>query len=37
MTQRLVEDQMPPIGTEITDDDGLMLIQSFIQSLPAPQ
>jgi hypothetical protein len=37
MNQRLVEDQMPPIGTELTDPDGLALIQSWIQSLPPPQ
>jgi hypothetical protein len=36
MTQRMIEDQMPPIGTEVTDPDALMLIQSWIQSLPPP-
>jgi hypothetical protein len=37
MTRRLSEDQMPPLGTEITDPDGLALIQAWIQSLPPPE
>lgn len=36
MTQRMIEDQMPPIGTEIVDPDGLELIQSWVETLPPP-
>ncbi len=36
MTLRQIEDQMPPIGTEIVDPDGLDLIESWIQTLPPP-
>jgi hypothetical protein len=36
MTMRMIEDQMPPIGTEIIDPEGLALIESWIQSLPPP-
>lgn len=36
MTQRMIEDQMPPIGTELQDDTGLDLIQKWIMSLPPP-
>jgi hypothetical protein len=36
MTQRMIEDQMPPIGTEVQDMDGLELIQSWIETLPPP-
>lgn len=37
MTLRFIEDQMPPIGTEVTDPDGLALMQSWIETLPPPQ
>lgn len=37
MTLRFIEDQMPPIGTEVTDTDGLALMQSWIETLPPPQ
>jgi hypothetical protein len=36
MTQRMVEDQMPPIGTEMKDQTGLELIRTWILSLPPP-
>jgi hypothetical protein len=36
MNLRLNEDQMPPIGTEMQDMVGLMAIDSWIMSLPAP-
>jgi hypothetical protein len=36
MTLRMIEDQMPPIGTEIIDPAGLDLIESWIQTLPPP-
>ncbi len=36
MTRRMIEDQMPPIGTEVTHDEGLAAIQAWIQSLPPP-
>ena len=36
MNLRMVEDQMPPIGTEMQDMTGLTAIGSFIQSLPPP-
>jgi hypothetical protein len=36
MTLRLHEDQMPPIGTEVQDDEGLAMIEEWIQSLPPP-
>jgi hypothetical protein len=34
MTQRMIEDQMPPIGTELKDETGLELMRSWIESLP---
>lgn len=37
MSKRGVEDQMPPIGTQMQDADGYELIRSWIQSLPAPE
>ncbi len=37
MNLRMVEDQMPPIGTEMQDMMGLMAIDSWIMSLPPPQ
>lgn len=37
MKQRGIEDQMPPIGTQMEDAAGLELIQSWILSLPAPE
>lgn len=36
MTRRMIEDQMPPIGTEVTDDEGLSVIQEWISDLPPP-
>ena len=36
MNLRMVEDQMPPIGTEVKDMTGLMAIDSWIRSLPPP-
>lgn len=36
MTQRMIEDQMPPIGTKVHDQEGLELIQTWIESLPPP-
>jgi hypothetical protein len=36
MGLRMIEDQMPPIGTEMTDMDGMALIRTFIQSFPPP-
>jgi hypothetical protein len=36
MNLRMVEDQMPPIGTEVKDMAGLMAIDAWIRSLPAP-
>jgi hypothetical protein len=36
MNLRMIEDQMPPIGTEMQDMMGLMAIDSWIMSLPAP-
>ncbi len=36
MGLRLIEDQMPPIGTEIVDPDGLALLEAWIQTLPPP-
>jgi hypothetical protein len=36
MTQRLIEDQMPPIGTELKDEAALELLRSWILTLPPP-
>jgi hypothetical protein len=36
MNQRMIEDQMPPIATELQDPTGLATITSWIQSLPPP-
>jgi len=36
MTQRMIEDQMPPIGTEVKDETGLAMLRAWIQSLPPP-
>jgi hypothetical protein len=36
MNQRMIEDQMPPIATELQDPTGLATISSWIQSLPPP-
>jgi hypothetical protein len=36
MNLRLNEDQMPPIGTEVKDTEGLTAIDAFIRSLPPP-
>jgi hypothetical protein len=36
MTLRMIEDQMPPIGTEVQDEEGLALIEEWIMSLPPP-
>ena len=33
MTQRTMQVQMPPLATERTDDTGIALIRSWIQSL----
>jgi hypothetical protein len=32
----MIEDQMPPIGTEVQDEEGLALIEEWIMSLPPP-
>jgi len=37
MHKRGVEDQMPPIGTEIIDPDGYELIRSWVETLPGPE
>lgn len=36
MTLRLIEDQMPPIGTEETDDTALTMLEDWIATLPPP-
>jgi hypothetical protein len=36
MSLRLIEDQMPPIGTEMTDDTSLAMIEDWIATLPSP-
>jgi hypothetical protein len=36
MNLRLNEDQMPPIGTEVKDTEGLTAIDAWIRSLPPP-
>lgn len=36
MTLRMIEDQMPPIGTETQDEEGLAMIEEWIMSLPPP-
>ena len=36
MNLRYSEDQMPPLGTKLTDDDKLELMRSWIQALPPP-
>lgn len=36
MTRRMIEDQMPPIGTEVTDPDALELLSTWITNLPPP-
>lgn len=36
MNLRYSEDQMPPLGTKMTDDEILQLIDAWIRTLPAP-